>query len=193
MELSPKSIENVGGFMFHYKIENSPTDYCLHRLGLDVKNKALKEELQPIFDKFPHPLKSDTLELQVDEFRKFGGGIFFVNNHWLELLKYENWFVRGEENLPIFTKLAELTKLIARSQDEFKISGGFLDENIQKYNLRTSGMINFADDENGLSVKDRFVKTVKIPKVYDFLNAKKVAASFNNVIQKEMNHFFDVG
>ena len=191
MHITPKSLENVGGYIFNYTIPNISHNFKPHHLVMEVKDKALRRELTPIFDRFPNKINRDTLELHVEAIDNHGG-VFLINDNWLKLLKFDDWYVRGEENIPIFTKLAQLTKLIAQSQDEFRIRGGFMDENIQKHNFKLSGMVDFSKEENEIAIRKRFAKEVTIPKFYDFCNVKKVAGSYNNVIQNQMRHFFDV-
>ncbi len=191
MQLTPKSLENVGGYIFDYTVKSINHQFKPHHIVMEVKDRALRKELQPIFDRFPNRLNRDALELHVEAIDD-NGGVFLINDNWLKLLKFDDWYIRGEENIPVFTKLARLTKLIAQSQDEFKIRGGLMDENIQQHNFRLFGMLKFAEEEKEIAVQNRFAKEITIPKFYDFSNVKKVAESYNKVIQDQMNRFFDV-
>jgi len=191
VNISPKSIENVGGYIFDYRVKNVNQNLSHHRLVLDVKDKKLREELGDVFEKCPSILGKDTLKIDFEAIDK-SGGILSVNERFLQLLRFGDFYSSGDEKLPMIKKIVELTKKISQVSSPFQKDALFLGGNVQKYNLKPGGMIKLAEYEQEPDILKRFEQEVTVPQVYDFNNAKYVSGEIAKIIHLEVLRFFDV-
>lgn len=158
-----------------------------HRLIMDIKDKALRNGLECVFEKFPSSLRADTLEVNVDSFDNLGGQIT-VNSKWVKLSMGQG-YRSGDEYIPAIEKIGELTKLLSKDKFEFSRSTDSLNEKVQKYNLRPFEMIDMAEYDNERYVRQRFASEVTQKSFYDIEKVRKVVKSLNDVIQKDMEWF----
>lgn len=191
MIITPKSIENVGGYIFDYRVKNVTPNLFHHRLIFDVKDKALRKELGDVFEKCPSILGKDTLKIDFDAFDKTGG-ILSVNEKFFQLLKFGDFYSSGDEKIPTIQKIVELTKKISQVSSPFHNEALFLGGNVQKYNLKPGGSIHLAEYKQEPDILNRFAKEIVVPKVYDFKNAKNVSAEIAKMIHIEVLKFFGV-
>jgi hypothetical protein len=192
LEIRPKSIQNLGGFSFNYTAKNVEQDMNLHRIFFEVKNKALRQELGDVFEKFPSPVGKNYLTIDVNELNHKIGG-FSINSQALLTLRMED-FLCGEENLPIFSKLAKLTKLISQGGEIFQKEDIFINGNINKYNKRCGGLLWLADFENPAekNIAQRYNAELSIKRLYDPQNIKDTASAINRIINCQMRHFLNL-
>ncbi len=182
------NIKNIGAIKYRYNVRPTMQDFVWHRLITQVNNKNIKRDFQSVFENFPDSFDNNFLVVDVTEFTESKGASFVLNGRPLNL---NNQFGNCDYNLPIYSKLAKLTKEIFQSDRQFNCESFYLGSKSCEKNLEPYSIFELAEIYNP-GTTDNYKNSLSVEKIHDFANVKKSAATINQLIQNHVMQYFNL-